>query len=500
MGKAPTNTLPEAPRAPADAPGLPGSHTTRVSGQAVEHMSARLHAHVLFWLLPLALIEGLLFLALVPPWQHYDEPNHFEYVRLVALTGRRPTPDEYDLETGRAIIRSMYEFRFWHAGAIPNLFQPQSSDLGFDQRVHPPFYYAVAALPVRLLLHTSIETQLYAARGVSLVLFILTILVAWRIGQVAFPDEPIYALAVPLLVMLVPAFSDIMTAVNNDVLANFALAVTFLASIYLVRNGLQPTIVLMLGLAMFVALMSKRTALIGAILPAVALLWAVVRRPLPWWLWVGTILGVGTLAGTAAFTYDSYSDAQGVHHLLRARPWLVALDEVYLRFYVDATIQSISDLQRSGWVYPILMPRIFFSFWQRMAWGHVTVPPLWDLATLGICVLAIIGLVVAMVRENAVLPLWQRRTIWMCVLAALVAWAATILRIHPVPAYQMAWHWPVGRYMHIVFVPVILLVVYGWSSLFPRPRRPVSVVVLISYFFLLHTTVWAVILADSYYR
>ena len=33
-------------------------------------------------ILLLALFHGLIYVFLIPPWQHYDEPNHFEVVWL----------------------------------------------------------------------------------------------------------------------------------------------------------------------------------------------------------------------------------------------------------------------------------------------------------------------------------------------------------------------------------------------------------------------------------
>src|ERR1043166_5426812 len=70
-------------------------------------------------LLLLALLHGLLYLAIVPPWQHYDEPTHFEYARLIALWNRPPILNEADLTTNREIADSMYRFRFWTPGVRP---------------------------------------------------------------------------------------------------------------------------------------------------------------------------------------------------------------------------------------------------------------------------------------------------------------------------------------------------------------------------------------------
>jgi len=42
------------------------------------------------FILVLALANGLLYLVLVPPWQHYDEPTHFEYAWLRLWCINRP--------------------------------------------------------------------------------------------------------------------------------------------------------------------------------------------------------------------------------------------------------------------------------------------------------------------------------------------------------------------------------------------------------------------------
>jgi hypothetical protein len=46
---------------------------------------------ILIAILLLAAINGLFYIFIVPPWQHYDEPNHFEYIWLLAA-GKLPNP------------------------------------------------------------------------------------------------------------------------------------------------------------------------------------------------------------------------------------------------------------------------------------------------------------------------------------------------------------------------------------------------------------------------
>ncbi len=172
-------------------------------------------------LLFLALIHALLYLVIVPPWQHYDEPTHFEYVRLIMLWERQPALNEFDLTTNREIADSMYRFRFWSPSIRPSLVGSRPQNIGFDEKIHPPLYYSVAAVPVRLLRYLSVEQQLYAARSVAVLFYLLVVLCAWRITTIVTPDSPFMQLIIPLLVIFVPAFSDQMSAVNNDLAGQF---------------------------------------------------------------------------------------------------------------------------------------------------------------------------------------------------------------------------------------------------------------------------------------
>ena len=60
----------------------------------------------------LALARGLLYVAVIPPWQAPDEPWHFEYARLIADKGRLVTARDLSVPLQQAIIKSMIRFRF----------------------------------------------------------------------------------------------------------------------------------------------------------------------------------------------------------------------------------------------------------------------------------------------------------------------------------------------------------------------------------------------------
>src|SRR5215211_3224079 len=64
-------------------------------------------------LLLIALAQGLLYLALMPPWQHYDEPTHFEYAWLIANREQLPRYPDTDPVMRREVAASMLEHGFF---------------------------------------------------------------------------------------------------------------------------------------------------------------------------------------------------------------------------------------------------------------------------------------------------------------------------------------------------------------------------------------------------
>ena len=132
-------------------------------------------------ILVFALLHGLLYIFIVPPWQHYDEPNHFEYVWLVAFRPGLPQPGEYDQAMRRDVAISMIEQGFFNDLEYkPDLDPPVDTPtwIGqYQQLTEPPLYYILASVPISLFKFDDINTQLYATRFVSL-LFLLIIIIA----------------------------------------------------------------------------------------------------------------------------------------------------------------------------------------------------------------------------------------------------------------------------------------------------------------------------------
>ncbi|MEP7190028.1 MAG: DUF2142 domain-containing protein, partial [Roseiflexaceae bacterium] len=235
---------------------------------------------------------------LVPPWQHYDEPTHFEYAALVRELGRLPLIDEQIPALRRAIARSMIESGFYSNRAAPltppDLDSPTLS-IGINERGHPPLYYALVALVTTPLRNASITTQLYAARLFSVVLAGLLFVASNLALRLLAGDDRVVRYATLAILALHPAFADSMSSVNSDVLANLVAVLLLLAGSWFLQ---RPSVWrLLAGLPMlFLAVSVKRVLLFYTLILPLAWFLALPQRLKRWVVLAASVGALGICA------------------------------------------------------------------------------------------------------------------------------------------------------------------------------------------------------------
>jgi 4-amino-4-deoxy-L-arabinose transferase-like glycosyltransferase len=240
---------------------------------------------VLLIALLVAFVHGLLFIFFIPPWQHSDEPNHFEYAWLFANRGTRPQPGDYDQTMRREVAVSMINHGFFRGlNFLPDL-QSENQPIwigGYSQLSNPPLYYAVAAIPLRLLSDQSVTRQLYAIRLVSLLFLLCTVLAAWGITvELTRPCNPL-RLLVPLTLALLPGFVDLMTSVNSDAGAVALFSLALWGSVRIIHRGIALLPVLFTALAVGLCFLVKETAYFALMIFILALLLALSQPGVGW--------------------------------------------------------------------------------------------------------------------------------------------------------------------------------------------------------------------------
>ncbi len=231
-------------------------------------------------ILLIGVIHGVIYICIVPPWEHYDEPTHFEYTWMIANRTLFPKAGEYDNVLRRQILVSMirnnfFELRDWESN-LTNLQDPVN--IGVNQLGDPPVYYLLASIPLRFMQNQPLENQMLAGRFVSLLLFLFAVVVGWKFShEIAKEGNPVRWM-IPLSMVFLPALVDLMTAVSNDSAAVLVYSLFLLYGVKLFKSGPKLTTILALVVFVVIGFFTKSSTWLMGLAFAIAMIVSLFRE------------------------------------------------------------------------------------------------------------------------------------------------------------------------------------------------------------------------------
>ncbi|MDE2635292.1 MAG: DUF2142 domain-containing protein [Chloroflexota bacterium] len=206
-------------------------------------------------ILLLYLVAGALFAIYTPAWQLPDEPAHYNYIRQLVEDGCCPRIEAGDWSS--EYLAQLTSSRF-----APK-FLDELASIQYEDH-HPPLYYMLASLVYRLT-----AGDLIALRLFSLTLGAGVVALSYLISRRLLPAQPQVALGVMALVAFLPQHLHMLSAVNNDALAELLVGLTLL---WLLRylDG-EHALVWQLGILVGLALLTKLTIYFLALLAPLAI-------------------------------------------------------------------------------------------------------------------------------------------------------------------------------------------------------------------------------------
>jgi hypothetical protein len=434
--------------------------------------------------LALALLRGGLYTIAVPPWQHPDEPTHFEHVRIISETGILPAVDYVSLPIRREIATSMVEHAFWGEKPPPQMDDKTlstigNSPIGIYTLAQPKLYYILAALWLRPWLDHSVDFQLYVVRSLSILLNLLVISGTFFTMRMLFPDRISLIIAVVGLVVFQPGYTDIMSSVNNDALVNAFSAGFFLAAAWFYKRGMSWGAAIFAVLCLLGALLSKTTAV--AVLFAVP--FGIILYPWRGKFGINRLIGV-VLFGSVALAGVSIILSRADNPLLK--DFLVWIGQ-YFRMDALGTWQVLTaPLQYEE--YYLTAMTVFQSFWAAFGWRSVLLASKWYYLLMLVTAVAAAGLLwqgVDWLRRSAHRNDDERRLAYLLFAASalILACIAAILRSQAVQGASI--YFSHGRYVFVALVPFALLFTLGlkkWlSGILPRWWFVVYLIALVGF-------------------
>ena len=242
-------------------------------------------------------------IAVIPPWQGPDEPQHLAFVRILALQPSSDLEQRESVVIESEILRSMADYDWWkHYGElrpnpIPEDFSPLADHI-WRVETAPPVYYLLAAAYLKIFHITELIDQYHALRWMSAFLAVLMLWCAWAGSNLLFGQY--VATGSTALLALDPQIALVSISVNPAVLVNLLGAIIWWQAARLMkRDAMLLPVVAIVSIA-GIAIFTKRVAASFVGMAALAAVFAcgraglLRRRRL---LWLVVAIGVVILGG-----------------------------------------------------------------------------------------------------------------------------------------------------------------------------------------------------------
>ena len=433
-------------------------------GTEVEDTPQSPKAYWIVLLLVLALVQGLVYAFVIPPWQAPDETGHFEYAWLVAHLGRLPHRGDVSPAFERELLGSLYEWRYgeYIGRPLPEGMPARLDDLPmeiFARRSRTVqsgrfslsyLWQALFLLPVQ---SQDLTGQLYAARLSSVLINVAIVWLAYRTFLELVPRRSELVLAMTAVVVLLPQHLFINAMVGDGPLAQLMAAMVLYGWARTFRRGANVWAALGIVLGTVLAVGTKATTFFLVPLNGGLAIWWLVRnrRSLRVWQAVTLIsVGLALLAAAAWLAFVSYTGS-------RSWPGVSGLISPENIVWVDSQGLSVGQA--------LLLSHD--SFWANFGWMSLPVSGRWYGALLLLSGLAVAGWFFCR-RGRNLYPRWAVGLMAGAFLTALAVFVLGALLLTRSEYFQFQ-----GRYLFPVVVPFAFLLVGGWAQLLPARKRTV---------------------------
>ncbi len=430
--------------------------------------------HSILWLLlAVTLVRGLIYTAIVPPWQAPDEPYHFLSAQSPHIQGL-PDAESNWQQLQTEIIASLVQFRFWDTIVFVPAVSGQDDVYRYlprglqatPQPISPrAFTYYLLSPLLRCVERQGVTFQLYWGRVPSVMVNIGEGAVAGGTSHMLFRGEPFGTLLLPLSIVFLPTHTGMMAAVNEANPAELLISVAIFCLMLAVVRGFRWHLLVLVALFTALGVAAKPTTFF--FVPVLVLLLAIYGwRKIPgWWKLLIVPVVVAFLYGIARFSHRFES--------LFRRTLQQATGA-----QSDAFAANLKTLpfQRS----PV---ELFGRFAADLGWHSLAVADVWGWVFLVLSALAVIGLIRLACRDIRAGGGWSwdplGRATLICTLCVVVdlALLAIASAYHGVSYYS-------ARYLMGAIIPIMALLVIGWRELIPQDWRVEGLALMVSFFFL----------------
>ncbi|MDP2632574.1 MAG: DUF2142 domain-containing protein [Candidatus Curtissbacteria bacterium] len=212
-----------------------------------------------------ALLNAICWIILIPVWQYPDEQAHFAQVQYIAEIGGIPLGSSsldttYEVAFSEKILNTERddlgnnkftyhpEYHIQYSNSEYGLNERELINLPHEKRqnlvkneatLNPPLYYFLGSTIYNFFSESSFFTRVYIVRLMSAAIFLSTVFITYKLGQLIFKNSKILPIILTTLIAFKPMLVFSSTGVLPDTLTNFFFSLLIYICIKIILENLS---------------------------------------------------------------------------------------------------------------------------------------------------------------------------------------------------------------------------------------------------------------------
>src|SRR3972149_6987666 len=451
---------------------------------------------ILKLLLIAAFLNGLSWIILIPVWQYPDEQAHFAQIQDVAELGKRPA-DKLNASLEVALSEEILGTQRDGLGNNKFTYHPEYkldySDNDFGPReneilnlpktsrtqlvkneatLNPPLYPFLGSLFYRLFESGSLFGRVYGVRLMSLILFMTTMIVSYKIGQLIFTKNKTLPFVLASLVAFMPMFVFASTGVIPDPLTNLLFSLIIFLSLKILTKGLSFFVMFSLLIAIILGSLTRQQFLISIPIIAFPIIYQLIKNREQISIFLKPILLLTILIIVLSFFLPQFSFIKSLSAPEVGQPNLSLL---FKMAFIDHFMWTVKNTitQTLPW------------YWGVYKWLSLTVPHINYQIINRLILIAFVGVIIKLFQiiKSRKIERWDLVLFFM--IYAVVIYFLIFLLWDYYFYLKNGYSFGIqGRYFFAMIVPHFTILVIGlwqvFQSLFRKSAKYVLVLIILS--------------------
>lgn len=453
-------------------------------------------------LLIASFLNGLSWIVLIPIWQYPDEQAHFAQVQDIAELGKVPNGNNtsYEIALSEEILKTERdekgnnsftyhpEYKIDYVNNQIGLREeeiiklPKSAVTDFvkiEATTNPPLYYIIGAIFYKIVDPGSLMTRVYMVRIFSLLLFIATLIISYKIGELVFQKSKVLPLVLTGLIAFMPMFVFTSTGVLPDSLTNLLFTAYFYFLLKILIGQLQKKYIYLLGIIFILVVFTRQHFLILVPITMLVFLYKAHKDKK---------LVVFTLSGVAVLLFINFIEQYTTRYPI------ISYFRIPDRSNIDIGVINLKTFTAHIiWTLEHTYTEILPWYWGVYKWLSLTLPPIFYQVINRLLVVLIVGIFVYFFKFVKNRLLQQEALVVTFCLMSLIAYFTFFLVWDYFFQINNGYSFGIqGRYFFPLVVPTFVLLVVGAREMAMLFNKYVRVNVL------LYILLCLMVLADDF--